>query len=373
MKMTKQKWIGVALAVAIFLAAFGVALATVLVQVSRGVPTTLTTAQVLADENLGLYHNADGTGPVVSLDIPLLRPPLGGSRVTKIIYVRNESDIDLTLIEPCRNVFDEHSDSRLGHIEVRMFNLNGSHRGWICEKNVTLAPDEMVLAELRFDAVPDLAPGEYSFTTVFGAVGETDAAGPGTITDDFGDGQIDERWTVLGGSPTEAVGQLTITIDDVFGGASQRDGLSLPSSAFGLESFGTDVTVDGVMDIGGSDLSVQHSFAIAFNQNFSVNLPGIATACQCNGSDMQVSGSDVVTLRLVKVGEIVEGFISRDGGPFVATDVGNTHEGNFTLAGEVTSVALGIDGFMGNSSGSYKIDSFSLTGPSVPNVEVGAP
>ena len=95
MKMTKQRWIGLIAGIAILLAAFGAVLAATVVQVSREVPSTLTTAEVLADDNMALYHDPDGTDPVTSLEFPWFQPPLAGSEIVKTLYIRNESPIDL--------------------------------------------------------------------------------------------------------------------------------------------------------------------------------------------------------------------------------------------------------------------------------------
>ena len=107
MKITKHRWTGLGVGIAVFLAAFGVALAAVVVQVSREVPSTLTMAQVLSDENLGLYWDQEGRVPVTSLDFPLLQSPLDSAvPLFKTIYIRNESDIELNLVAPCGDVFD---------------------------------------------------------------------------------------------------------------------------------------------------------------------------------------------------------------------------------------------------------------------------
>ena len=45
--MTKSRWIGLILAVTIFLAAFGISLALTVFQVSREIPVTVTVADVM--------------------------------------------------------------------------------------------------------------------------------------------------------------------------------------------------------------------------------------------------------------------------------------------------------------------------------------
>ena len=81
--------------------------------------------------------------------------------------------VSLALIEPTGDVFDDDTGARLGRIDfTQILALDGSHIGYIRDKNVTLAPGGLVRADLHFAAEPDLPPGNYSFTTVFGAVGE---------------------------------------------------------------------------------------------------------------------------------------------------------------------------------------------------------
>ena len=98
MKLAKHRWM------AIILGAFGIALAaTVVFQVTRQVDSalSLSAALVLADENLGLYHDADATQPFTGeekLEFVgfRLQPPLEGgkARPEASVYIKNESNID---------------------------------------------------------------------------------------------------------------------------------------------------------------------------------------------------------------------------------------------------------------------------------------
>ena len=65
MKMTKNRWIGLIVGVAVFLAAFGAALAVTVFQVSREVPSTLKlgSAVVISGDNLALWHDQAKTRP----------------------------------------------------------------------------------------------------------------------------------------------------------------------------------------------------------------------------------------------------------------------------------------------------------------------
>ena len=150
-------------------------MAVTVVQVTREVPGTLAVAQILADENLGLYHDQQATEPVTSLEFVLMLPPMVPRVPPITVYVRNESDIDLTLIEPCRDIFDSASGQRIGYMNPRV-----DGRGYVCNVEVTLVPGEMVAAITDIHWLQEgLQPGNYSFTTVFGAVGSTgDQPGP---------------------------------------------------------------------------------------------------------------------------------------------------------------------------------------------------
>ena len=193
MKLTQYQWAALILGVSVFLGTFGVALAATVAQVTREVPSTFSFAevQVLPDENLGLYHDRDATDPVTSLPFSLLmlQPPLtsdGFARRT--IYIRNESDTDLMLIEPCRSIFDRDDASgsvRLGHIDAVIYNLSGPRRGDSCppqasgKVSANLPPGEMFRAVVDIHPLdPELAPGDYSFTTLFGAVEPTPVQPP---------------------------------------------------------------------------------------------------------------------------------------------------------------------------------------------------
>ena len=217
------------LGTAAFLAAFGVALAVTVVQVSRGVPSTLVLAQVLADENLGLYHDPEATQPVTSLEFTGLQPPLR-SGVIETIYVRNESGIDLTLIEPCRGVFegdDEQNGIRIGFLDSAISSLDGVELGGFCDRRAILAPDEVVRVELRLvDLDPGLEAGSYSFTTVFGAIGSTgDQAAPKPIPPP--EGMV--GWWPGDGNANDIIGgnDGTLTGDAIFAPGMVDQGFSL--------------------------------------------------------------------------------------------------------------------------------------------------
>ncbi len=62
MKMTKTRWIGLILAVSVFLAAFGVGLAVTLTQVMREVPSTFTLARIHRRTRMDGVRTAEGGG-----------------------------------------------------------------------------------------------------------------------------------------------------------------------------------------------------------------------------------------------------------------------------------------------------------------------
>ena len=184
MKLAKNRWMAIILGVSLFLGAFGIALAaTVVFQVTRQVDSalSLSAALVLADENLGLYHDADATQPFTGEEKLeflgfRLQPPLenrGKARPEAPVYIKNESNIDLTLIAPCGEVLNLADGRRLGHLDGHIESAGREEfLGYICEERVRLAPGQVVFVRLTLDLDRELSEGAYGFTTVFGAVGE---------------------------------------------------------------------------------------------------------------------------------------------------------------------------------------------------------
>ena len=137
----------------------------------------------MSDERLQLSHDPEGNETVDFLGFRLarLQPPLFPRTPRRTIYVRNASDINLRVIEPCREIFangnDNGNHARLGHMSADFFCLgNGEpeHLGSSCERGVELAPGQMVRADIHIhDFDPGLTLGDHPFTTVVGAVGQT--------------------------------------------------------------------------------------------------------------------------------------------------------------------------------------------------------
>ena len=305
--MTKQRWAGITIGIGIFLAAFGVAMAVTVFQVTREVPSTLVSAQVLADENLGLYHDPDATQPVTALEFTRLQPPLR-SGVIETIYVRNESAIDLTLIEPCREVFDgddEQNGIRIGYMDSAISSLDGVELGGFCDRRAILAPDEVVRVELRLvDPDPGLEAGSYSFTTVFGAVGEAapepvpppggmvgwwpgdgsanDIVGGhhGTLTGDFAQGMVAQGFSLDGTGDFVLVpdsAELNITGDVTVDLWARR-------TVFGVEQY---MITKGGAAVGGIDVPSLYNLFFVANDNL------LALFERADGSNLVLTGPAV--------------------------------------------------------------------------------
>ena len=167
-----KRWIGILTALGLCAASFGVAFGITSSQVSRGVGSSIgiLDVRVLADENLGLYHDPAGSHPLTALEFRVL-----GARAERTKestgYIRNESSFKLSLIEPCRNVVA--GAETVGSIDAAIFGMSGNRLGNACDRpGITLSPGQMVMARVavhNLDPNRDLA--QISFAAVFGAVG----------------------------------------------------------------------------------------------------------------------------------------------------------------------------------------------------------
>ena len=180
--MSRRRWVGILAGVTIFLAAFGAALAVTVFQVSREVESeiVLSGVEVLSDDNFGIYHDRDLTEPVNFMEFPgaALVHPFEGRGVEPVwVYVVNHSDVELTFIEPCRDI--ENAEGwGIAHIFADIYNLEGEWTSNTCERDVTLAPGEIVWAAVHINAHESTDPGRYPFAVVFGAVGEAEEPPP---------------------------------------------------------------------------------------------------------------------------------------------------------------------------------------------------
>ena len=151
---------------------------------SREIPTILkvTDVTVRSSGDLAVWSDQERTKPVTTLNLLALnlKPPLKIDRtLPRRIYVENRSDIVLTIIEPCRTVFDS-SGNRIGWMdpEIRTPD-NKDHLGSACDRNVRIGPGQMVRMNLNIHDLEPLAPGDYPITTVIGATGFTGDAPSG--------------------------------------------------------------------------------------------------------------------------------------------------------------------------------------------------
>ena len=169
--------------VSALLASFALALAAT-VQTTVEVPANanLVEAQVLVGDGLLVSWDEEGNDPVdgIGFDIVELQPPLNTrDQASHQIFIRNISDIDLTLVAPCTDAIDNDSGARLG--QVHMWNDEQGNEG-TCEWNNpwAIGPDEVTRARVNFnvDEGTEVGPGSYSFTIPFGAIGEQDEGDP---------------------------------------------------------------------------------------------------------------------------------------------------------------------------------------------------
>ena len=173
MRRLKSKWhlLAVVLGLTASLVAFGVALAAT-VQVSRDIPSTLTVVEVdvLAAENLVISHDPEGNDPITSFQMEVLnfQPPLSPIFHEANFYIRNDSGIDLTLVEPCGEFTDPSTGFFIGSGQAAYADAvpNDTCTG------VAILSGETLRGWFEMDVVPELPAGDHSFTLVFGAIGE---------------------------------------------------------------------------------------------------------------------------------------------------------------------------------------------------------
>ena len=171
---TRKRWLGLILGVALFVAAVGAALAVTVFQVSREVDAelVLSAVEVLADENLGVYWDRELTDPVTFIEFQgaAFEPPLRPGVKREWVYVVNHSDKELVLIEPCRGISGPDGEN-IADIHGGLHDLDGEWLGGTCDRDVSLAPGEVVWAFLHIDIIEGLEAANYAFVAVFGAVG----------------------------------------------------------------------------------------------------------------------------------------------------------------------------------------------------------
>ena len=187
---------------------------------------------VLASGDLGIYHDQDATEPVTSLHFvgQNFQPPLRLAGIRpEIVYIRNESEISLFLVEPCREVLEGDVGPRIGFMNPKIFDLDGTRRGLLCDRpNKRLVPGEMVKVIVDIhDLERGLAAGDHTFTTVSGAVGSS------------GDGPVQPPAGMVGWWPGDG------NASDILAG---NDGTLENGTTFAMGIVGEGFGLDGVDD-----------------------------------------------------------------------------------------------------------------------------
>jgi len=170
---SKGNLLAVVLAATGFMAAFGIALAAT-VQVSREIPATLSVAEVevISDENLVISHDPEGNDPLTSFEFEVIKfqPPLDPNPRTEseLFYIRNDSNTDLTLIEPCGDFVDTDSGAVIGFGQAVYADRVPDDT---CT-GVAIGSGETLLGRFSLEISPEQSAGQHSFTLLFAAVGE---------------------------------------------------------------------------------------------------------------------------------------------------------------------------------------------------------
>lgn len=225
--------LAIALGTSALVASFALALAAT-VQTSVEVPANanLVEAEILIGPGLFVSWDEEGNDQVTGMEfefVELLPPLETDHRVRHSVYLRNDSDVDLRVIGPCDDFYDEDSGLRIGFIE--MFRADGQEGGacpWHTEWFIS--PSEVVRAEIEAQTEEggetEVGPGSYPFTVVFGAIGHQDDPEPEPIVVPAPQSPADTvivRLTGLGGSgmpsdssrpfPDESVSEKFFAID----------------------------------------------------------------------------------------------------------------------------------------------------------------
>ena len=254
-QMTTQRWIGAIVGIAVFIAAFGVALAVTWYQGSQDVPAAVSvhSTVVISGDNLGLWHDSAGTQAVASLGYVgrRLPPPLKGSFPAEAtVYIENRSIYSMTFVEPCGPV-ESPPGTAIGHVNADLFDIGtGRHLGDVCKAldGPAIAPGEMMRADVRISLESGITPGDHAFTTVFGALGTTGdtPAAPGHVAGDInGDGIPD---FIVGASEANPFGAAGPGSAYIYSGA---DGAFLYKVTRDTSALFLGVSVSGVGDANG--------------------------------------------------------------------------------------------------------------------------
>ena len=185
--MTNRWWLSLVLGTTIILVSVGAAvvLGLTLRGQSDADSVTLQSQALVTSGDLKLWSDRNRTSEVTSLRFelpPVTQPPLRLLTVPLVIqelFIENISTVDLWLRRPCGDV-ESSPGVKIGTMDVRVYELDffGQFERFLgnsCDfpRRAKLRAGDMVRAEVRFDAITDLAPGTYNFQTVFDAVRST--------------------------------------------------------------------------------------------------------------------------------------------------------------------------------------------------------
>ena len=203
MILTKRRWIGLSIGIAVFLVAFGVAFAAVWVQGVLTVPSSVkvqTAAIVSGDTMWMLWKDKEMTTPLSSGDGPYLvwshvttQPPLRTFSRTRVrpFYLENISGKFARPIEPCKDFLIAATYN--AHVNAEFWALNpdageGNFRGDACRDGFPgdwfMKPGELWLVQPFLDVRSEMPDGEFGFEIQVGGVGVTGDASSEFVSGD---------------------------------------------------------------------------------------------------------------------------------------------------------------------------------------------
>lgn len=184
--MANRWWLGLVLGTSIILASVGAAvgLGLSLRGQSAADSVTLQSQALVISGDLKLWSDVNRTSEVTSLryEFQVTQPPLRALTIPlgiQEIFIENMSPVDLWLRRPCGDV-ESSPGVKIGFMDARVYALDifGQFERFLgntCDfpRRAKLEARGIVRAEVRFDAVGGLDPGNYNFQTVFEAVDST--------------------------------------------------------------------------------------------------------------------------------------------------------------------------------------------------------
>ena len=187
MKLTKKRWIGLAVGIAIFVAAFGLAFASQhhptwqVWQVKDGT-ATLNPLNTLSSGDMLISWTGDQSSVVMELDFntwhtTAANDPIrwwSGSEPVWVYFHNNTQDVNLRPIDPCQDAVRNSDGQHVGRLEAQMWNAAGDHMGSTCwdqwGENQVIPPGGMWKMAVWLRGNDRLMDGD-TFDVVFSAVG----------------------------------------------------------------------------------------------------------------------------------------------------------------------------------------------------------